>query len=80
MQGLIKNRYYIRGIKGDTKVDVTYEIEDIDYQELEDTVLEVEINETESIKTYNKEGFIKLLQVSERVDHKEQFLMLKQLC
>lgn len=77
---LLKNRYYIRGIKGDTKVDVTYEIENIDYQELEDTVLEVEINETESIKTYNKEGFIKLLQVSERVDHKEQLLMLKQLC
>ena len=32
---LLKGRFYVRGIKGDKKVDVTYEIENLDYEELE---------------------------------------------
>ena len=71
---LLKGRFYVRGIKGDKKVDVTYEIENLDYEELE-----AKGKTIKEINTYNKQGFIRLLDCSDRKDHKELLELLENL-
>lgn len=71
---LLKGRYYIRGIKDDIKVDVSYEIGNLNYSDMESCGIQ-----TDNIKTYNKYGFIKLLECSERKENKEQLALLKRL-
>ena len=53
---MLKGRYYIRGIKGCNIVDVTYEIEGIEYDEMRK--FHKDMN---GIRLYNKEGMITIM-------------------
>lgn len=71
---LLSGRYYIRGIKGETIVDITYEIQNLKYFDLQ-----CYERYKQDIRVYNREGLIKVLEQSDRKDHKEQLVLLKEL-
>lgn len=62
---ILMGRYYVRGVKMDNCyefiIDVTYEIEDINFADEEKNSVIID-----EIKVLNKDGFIRLLEKSER--------------
>ncbi|MCR4761111.1 MAG: hypothetical protein K5705_12765 [Oscillospiraceae bacterium] len=60
---LLKGRYYIRGSREGLHVDLTYEIEGIDYESMKCHAITAD-----GIGTYEKQGLMRLLAVSDRAD------------
>lgn len=68
----LPGRYYIRGIKDGLIVDITYEISNLEYDKMQ----EFEVC-AQDVQIYNKEGVIKVLEQSDRKDHREQLALLR---
>lgn len=64
---LLKGRYYFRGVKGGDIVDITYEIQGMEYSEMQP----YEIVQ-DGIKVYNKAGLMKVLDKSDRERNRAQ--------
>lgn len=73
---MLDGRYYIRGRKDDLVVDITYEIENLTYEDMKKYEV---LKSAQEIKVYTREGNIKVLSESDRKEHMEQVLFLKNL-
>ena len=72
---LLKGRYYIRGIRDILNVDLTYEIEGIEYEKLSAHAVHAD-----GIGTYDKEGQMRLLEVcTERPDLTERLEKMRNI-
>ena len=73
---LLKGRYYIRGIRGELMVDLTYELKGVQYESLRDHYITVN-----GIGTFDKQGQTRILEVSaaERPDLKQRLDKLRSI-